>query len=348
MTVTQSDVALRAGVSVRTVSNVVNDFPLVADTTRERVQQAIHELGYRPNLSARNLRQGRSGLIGLAVPKLSVPYFSELAVLVVEEAGRRGYTVVIEQTDGDIEREQRLLSESERSHLFDGLILSPLGEADIREVMRGAPVVFLGEHAVDGPHDHVGIDNVAAAQEATTHLISLGRQRIAAIGHQSGPPGRTGELRTTGYRHALREGRLPFRSELMVPTVSFRRSSGAAAMEQLLALDKPPDGVFCYSDLLAIGAMRTALSRGCRIPDDIAIVGFDDIEEGRYSFPSLSTISPDKQDIAREAVERIFARLRNPALSPSLHVAGHHLIARESSLGDSPAPGSPFQRADRL
>lgn len=320
---------------MRTVSNVVNDFPLVAEATRRRVQAAIDELGYQPNLSARNLRSGSSGLIGLAVPELSVPYFSELAGLVVEEAGRHHYTVVIEQTDGNLERERRLLADNRRSQLFDGLIFSPLGlgKGDLRRHPNTAPIVFLGEHIGDGPYDHVGIDNVAAARDATTHLISLGRRRIAAIGHQSGSPGETGQLRTAGYREALSEAGIRFSSSLVVPASSYHRRSGAEAMERLLDLEKRPDAVFCYNDLLAIGAMRSAFRRGFRVPDDIAVVGFDDIEEGRFSCPSLTTISPDKHGIAKKAVEQLFARLKDPALPPSSHLAGYSLVVGESSVG---------------
>jgi DNA-binding LacI/PurR family transcriptional regulator len=331
--VTQGDVARRAGVSPRTVSNVVNEFPLVSDDVRHRVLRAIDELGYRPNLVARNLRQGRSGMIGLAVPELSVPYFSELADFIIQEASRYSYTVVIEQTEGDPAKERQLLHQNERGHLFDGLIFSPLGlgKAELRRTAGSVPVILLGEHIADGPYDHVGIDNVAAARDATAHLIALGRRRVAAIGHQSRPPGETGQLRSAGYREALRNAGLRFRKSLVVPTPSFHRSSGASAMEELLGLQPLPDAVFCYNDLLAIGAMRTVLSRGLRIPEDIAIVGFDDIEESRYSFPSLTTISPDKQDIARLAIAQLFERLRNRTTSPTSHQVKYRLVVREST-----------------
>lgn len=333
MPVTQGDVARRAGVSPRTVSNVVNEFPLVSDEVRRRVQRAIEELGYQPNLVARNLRRGRSGMIGLAVPELSMPYFSELAGFVIQEAGRRSYTVVIEQTDGDPGRERELLLQNERGHLFDGLIFSPLGlgRADIQQNAGSIPVVLLGEHIADGQHDHVGIDNVAAARDATAHLIGLGRRRIAAIGHQSKSPGETGQLRSAGYREALRSAGLPFRKSLVVPAPSFHRGSGAVAMERLLRLPSPPDAVFCYNDLLAIGAMRTILSGGLRIPDDIAVVGFDDIEESRYSFPALTTISPDKQEIARLAVARLFDRLEGDVAVPDSRSVAYRLLVREST-----------------
>ncbi len=148
MPVTQGDVARLAGVSPRTVSNVVNNFPLVSAEMRMRVQQAIDQLGYQPNLVARNLRGGRSGMIALAVPELSMPYFSELAGFLIQEAGKVSYTVVIEQTDGDPALERELLQQNERGRLFDGLIFSPLGlgRAEIQQNAGHTPVVLLGEH----------------------------------------------------------------------------------------------------------------------------------------------------------------------------------------------------------
>jgi LacI family repressor for deo operon, udp, cdd, tsx, nupC, and nupG len=331
--VTQGDVARLAGVSPRTVSNVVNKFPLVSEELRLRVQRAIDELGYQPNVAARNLRHGRTGMIALAVPELSMPYFSELAGFLIQEAGKLSYTVVIEQTDGDPAVERELLQQNERGHLFDGLIFSPLGlgRAEIQRNAGSTPVVLLGEHIADGPYDHVGIDNVAAARDATTHLIALGRRRVAAIGHQSASPGETGQLRSAGYRDALRAAGLPFRKSLVIPAPSFHRDSGATAMTQLLRLSQPPDAVFCYNDLLAIGAMRTILSHGLRIPGDIAVAGFDDIEESRYSFPSLTTISPDKQQIARLAVARLFERLKGDTAPPAAQHVDYQLAIREST-----------------
>jgi DNA-binding LacI/PurR family transcriptional regulator len=331
--VTQGDVARRAGVSPRTVSNVVNEFPLVSDELRQRVLRAISELGYQPNLVARNLRRGRSGMIGLAVPELSVPYFSELAGLVIAEARRHSYTVVVEQTDGDPDREQQLLQQNARGHLFDGLIFSPLGlgEAELRRHAGDTPTVLLGEHIEDGPFDHVGLDNVAAARDATAHLIALGRQRIAAIGDQSRARGETGQLRSAGYREALRAGGLRYQPSLVVPASSFHRASGAEAMARLLDQATVPDAVFCYNDLLAIGAMQTVLRRGLRIPDDIAIVGFDDIEEARYAFPALTTIAPDKGALARCAVAQLFARLKDQIAPLTSHQVGYSLKVRGSS-----------------
>ncbi|MDQ1582524.1 MAG: LacI family transcriptional regulator, repressor for deo operon, udp, cdd, tsx, nupC, and nupG [Microbacteriaceae bacterium] len=331
------DVAELAGVSIRTVSNVVNGYVPVSDAKRERVEAAVAALGYRPNVAARNLKIGRSGLIALVVPELDVPYFSELARFIVTFGRDLGFTVVVDQTDGDTDREKELLTRDGRAAMFDGIILSPLAlsHADLDQREAIAPLVLLGERIAGGNNDHVTIDNVAAAQEATEHLIDLGRQRIAAIGDQPYETGETAQLRTRGYElaHAAR-GRAVDPS-LIIPTHRFHFSDGSEAMTALL--ERPgqrPDAVFCYNDLLAIGAIRTLLAAGLRVPEDVAVVGFDDIEAGRYHTPSLTTISPDKPEIARLALDRLVARLGEHAEGPveELRVP-HQLIVRESTVG---------------
>ncbi len=227
------DVAKLAGVSVKTVSNVVNDYVHVTESTRERVLRAIEELHYRPNPAARSLRKGRSGLIGFAVPELGIPYFSELAGLVIGAAAEQSWTVLIDQTNGLIEREL-LVSEGIRSHLLDGLIFSPIamGAEELAARKDGTPLVLLGERVFDGPADHVAIDNVAAARDATAHLVSLGRRRIAAIGDQRHvPAGRTAHLRLAGYQQALVEAGLPYDEELVLPADDYHRTDGAASMD---------------------------------------------------------------------------------------------------------------------
>lgn len=333
MGITLRDVARRAGVSPRTVSNVVNDFELVADETRSRVRKAVEDLGYQPNLVARNLRSGRTGMIGLAIPEILVPYFSELSGAVIEQARRRSYTVIIEQTGGDPEEEQLLLKPSGRTQLFDGLIFSPLGigAADLASRADGRPLVLLGERIIEGPFDHIAIDNVAAARAATEHLIDMGCRRIAAIGDQRHVLSHTGTYRTKGYKQALKAAGRPFDRRLVSQVEYFHRDCGAAAMDRLLELDDPPDAVFCYNDLLALGAMRSVLSRGLRVPDDVAIVGFDDIEDGRYSTPTLTTVAPDKSRIAEVAVELILGRLAGVETSPADVEAPWELKVREST-----------------
>lgn len=334
MGVSLKDVAALAGVSVKTVSNVVNDYAHVSEQTRAKVRQAIAELGYQPNLTARHLRYGRSGIIALALPELDIPYFSELATVVIGQAEAQSWAVLIEQTEGLRDREL-LIASGLRSRTVDGLILSPLaldGE-DLAKLSREMPLVLLGERIGPGAADHVVIDNVAAAREATEHLLSLGRRRVAAIGARAVVGQDTSNLRLAGYTEALRAAGLPLDPDLVIPVPTYHRPAGAEAMAALLALPEPPDAVFCLNDLLALGALRTLLSRGLRVPEDVALVGVDDIEDGRYSTPTLTTIRPDKAQIGSVAVGMLLERINGANMPPREFPAGHTLEIRESTVG---------------
>ncbi len=338
--VTLRDVAARAGVSSRTVSNVVNGYAPVTEATRARVQQAVDELGYRPNVLARNLATGRSGQIAVVVPYLDTPYFAELLQGVIRAARVRGYNVLIDQTEGDAEHEKLFLTRGSQHLLFDGVIFSPLGLAQSDLSVRDAslPLVVLGERVSDGSFDHIGIDDVTASRQATEHLLDLGRRRVAAIGDQPYRTGEAAQLRTRGFRLAHERAGLPVHEELIISTPRFNRSDGATAMAHLLDLEEPPDAVFCYSDLVALGALHTLASRGLRVPEDVAVVGYDDIEDGRYSNPTVTTISPDKKMIAETAVERLLKRIGSTAPVPGLEIrAPHRLVVRQSTAGQQAA-----------
>lgn len=329
------DVAERAGVSIKTVSNVVNGYTFVAEPTRRRVEQAIAETGYRPNVGARNLRRGRTGFIALALPELGNPYFAELAGLVMSAAREHDWTVLIEQTLGLREREQAVIT-SIGPQLIDAAILSPLAmePSDLAHASPDTPLVLLGERDIAGPVDHVTIDNVAAARTAVDHLIGLGRRRIAAIGDQPGKETGTASLRLAGYRDAVTAAGIRFEPDLVMPVERYQRADGAAAMTRLLELPEPPDAVFCCNDMLAIGAMRAALVRGVAVPEQLAVAGFDDIEEGAYSCPSLTTIAPDKTAIAHAAVDLLDRRRRGRTpMAPQDAQAPFQLMIRESTGG---------------
>jgi DNA-binding LacI/PurR family transcriptional regulator len=334
MPVRLRDVADHAGVSVKTVSNVVNNYVHVSAQMRERVQASLVELNYRANLSARSLRGGRSGVIAMAVPALDMPYFAELTRSVVREAERLGYTVLVDQTDGLAEREL-VVAAGVRSHLIDGLILSPVA-LDYEELGRDrdeTPIVLLGEKIGGADVDHVAFDNVAASRTATEHLIGLGRSRVAAIGYQAGVEARSGvaAVRRAGYELALTSAGLPVRPTLTREVPDYSRSAGAQAMRALL--DEGPDAVFCFNDQLALGALRVLSLQGLSVPDDVAVIGMDDIEDGRFSSPTLSTIAPDKEAVAREAVQLLHDRVTAPDGAPREVVVGFELVARESTLG---------------
>jgi len=334
MPATLRDVAERAQVSIRTVSNVVSGYTHVSEQMRQRVLDAIGQLDYRPNPVARTLRTGRTGVLALVVPEIDVPYFSELARDVINAAAEFGYRVMIDQTGHDHVRERDLLRGADRTMLFDGILFSPLAtKAELSEIEPASnmPLVLLGEHEFDGRFDHVSIDNVRAAHDATTHLLEAGRVRIAAIGAQPQEHYATPQQRSTGYESALREAGLAADDRYVRTAAHYSRADGYSAAQSLLELDPRPDAIFCFSDLLAMGAMRAVFDAGLSVPDDVAIMGIDDIEEGRYSRPSLSTVSLDTPFIAREAVARITARIDDPEAVAEEIIAPHTVLVREST-----------------
>jgi DNA-binding LacI/PurR family transcriptional regulator len=340
--VTLSDVAVRARVSVKTVSNVVSGYVHVSPATRRRVQRALDELGYQPNLSARNLRGGRSGVIALAVPGLSA-YFAELARLVERAVAEAGYTLLVDQTEALHERESQVVR-GIRAQLVDGLIFSPsaLNGAAIATNRSATPLVLLGERVLDGLVDHVAIDNVAAAHEVVKHLIKLGRRRIAALGVLRSESAGTAGLRRAGYAAALEEAGIPARRNLLIPVDASDRLEGLYATRRLLSSGARPDAIFAFNDELAFGVLRALYEAHVRVPDDIAVAGFDDVEEAGFSVPTLTTISPDKQLIARCAVTNLVERMSGRSEAPPRDVVvPHRLERRESTLGFRPTPDRP-------
>lgn len=333
MSVTMRDVANRAGVSVKTVSNVVNGFVHVRPGTRARVESAIADLGYRVNVSGRNLRRGRTGMIGLAIPELRNPYFAELADSFMHAAEARDLVVLIEHTGPSGEHEMDALS-SGRRQLTDGLLFSPMtmDPADLAP-FRGLeyPLVMLGERVFGAPVDHVTMDNREAARTATLHLADRGCRRIAVIGVHRGERMGSAALRYDGYLAGLAHAGLLHDPRLVGEAGRWGRSAGAAAMARVLDSGAPVDGVFAMNDALALGALHELHERGIAVPRDVAVVGFDDTEEGRYSTPSLSSIAPGREQIARVAIDLLIERMAGETCSPRLVVADFELVPREST-----------------
>jgi len=333
---TLRDVAHHARVSIRTVSNVVSGYAHVSEATRNQVERSIEVLDYRPNPAARTLRTGRAGVLALVVPEIDVPYFSELARSVIDAASREGFRVMIDQTGHDHNRERDLLTGKDRTMLVDGILFSPLvTKSELSQMRRASqvPLVLLGEHDFDGQYDHVAIDNEQAAFDAVSHLAAIGRHRIAAIGTQPNEQYTTPQLRSAGYVRALETAGIEPDPALMISATHYSRGDGYRATRALLDSPTPPDAIFCYSDLLAIGAMRAVHDTGRSVPDDVAVIGIDDIDEGRYALPSLSTVSLDTPFIAQKAIERITARLSNTDLAATQVLAPHAVVVRESTTG---------------
>ncbi len=335
-----ADVARRAGVSAKTVSNVLSGYPYIRESTRERVLAAVDELGYEINVTARILRSGRSGLIGLAVPELGQPYFGELADEVLAAARRRDVQVLIEPTGFTREGELAALREPRR-RLVDGLVFSPaaLDQSDVHLLENlDYPLVLLGEQVFSTHVDHVTMHNVEGARAATDLLLDVGRRRIAAIGMLHARTAGSATLRFQGYREALEDRGLAVDDRLLGwADDGWHRANGARAMAAVLDTGVEVDGVVAFNDALALGAMHELGVRGLSIPRDVAVVGFDDVEDARYSVPSLTTIDPGRREIAQVALDLLLRRLDevgSPGGSvrpPVLHVADMRLVEREST-----------------
>lgn len=329
---TMQDVARLAGVSTKTVSNVINDRPYVGAETRERVQRAIAQLDYRLNLAARNLRSGRSGVIGLAVPSLTVAYFAELAEAAIVAAEQHGLVVQIERT-GSLERERALLSSPRLQHI-DGLILNPMDHSseELASVTLSVPTIVLGDHPVGGASVHVSTDQRAAAALAAEQLVLSGRRRIAAIGARSGDRFGSAAQRFEGYASVLARAGHPLEPDLVVEADPWTQLNGAAAMRELLAREADFDAVFAFNDSLALGAMRALGDAGRHVPHDVAVIGIDNIAESEYSLPSLTTVDLGNRRIAETAVQMLAEQLSSETPSdPQRVVVDFRLVQREST-----------------
>ncbi len=322
------DVARRAGVSPKTVSNVVNGTFPVSPQTRTRVEEALAALDYVPNLSARGLRNGRTGVIALALPDLATSYSAEMAQQFVVVAGERGLSVQIEETAGGADRERELLSRA-RAQLVDGLILNPV-RLETTAVQRGVslpPVVLIGE--VDQPlADHVWIDNVAACREMTDLLIGEGHRRIAVLGTMKSESSR---LRLQGYHQALAGAGITADPSLSIGTNDWSLAGGAAAMGRFLASHELPDAIFCFTDSLAIGALSVLWAEGHRVPDDVSVVGYDDVAAASYAVPALTTVGFDRRRLVETALNLLIERIQDNDRVTSSVTVPHKIIPRRST-----------------
>ncbi|HEX7352704.1 LacI family DNA-binding transcriptional regulator [Brachybacterium sp.] len=325
------DVAERAGVSMKTVSNVINEYAHVSARTRERVVAAIEEVGYRPNLSARNLARGRAGVIALVVPQLSLPYFASLAGILVRAAEARGWFVLIHQTDGDPDAERAALAGNFPQRV-DGMIVSSqmLDPSDVAGMNRSTPLVILSNREFDPGTPHVSIDNRAAGAVAVRHLATGGARRIALIGASdldSPAP------RTKGYLDGLENAGLPLFPELVRPVTRGTGDEGERATEELLSeAAEPPDGIVAITDWVAMGVMRALHRHGLVVPEDVSVIGFDDIPYARSLTPSLTTLAPDRHGIATMALDLLQRQMdQGVAVGQGSLQAGFTLIVRETT-----------------
>ncbi|MFT3888739.1 MAG: LacI family DNA-binding transcriptional regulator [Arachnia sp.] len=333
--VTMQDVARHAGVSVMTVSNVVNEHPHVRKATREKVVASISALGYRVNTTARSLRQGRTGVIGLALPEIDRPYFGMLSALLVERAREYDYEIVIELTGSRREREMDAIQHS-RLRSYDGLILHAAQLMDDDAVLlRGDyPIVVMGERSYAAPVDHVVMANEEGGRLAAEHLVARGCRKVAMMGGRFWSPGDNdvATVRTKGFAEMLEEAGLKL-GPAQVRETRYALAESRAAVRDLYEEVPDVDGIFCATDWVALGVMRGLADLGKRVPQDVKVVGFDDVPEASFTTPSLTSVAPDHQAMADAAVRLLVGRITGERASDDYQeIVGHvTLNVRESS-----------------
>lgn len=346
MRVSIKDIAKAAGVSHSTVSRALSDNLLVAQATRGRIQKIAQELGYTPNAIARGLVTQHTRTVGVIVTTITDPFAGEIFRGIEEVAGDNNYRLFLGTSHADPVREVNLVK-GLREWRVDGVIVASSRVGSLympllKEI--GVPIVLINnQHG--GPFiQSVGVDNVLSACVATHHLIEQGHR---VIGYLAGPPEHaSSDDRLSGYQRALMQARIPFDSSLVQPGNG--RTDGGEHVARLLSRSPVPTAIFCYNDLTAIGALRALKARGLRVPHDIALVGFDDIEFASYVDPPLTTVRQPKDEMGRLAMRMLIDLLQGKTVT-DIVVPGE-LIVRESTSPPStlvPPPLAAPQRAGR-
>ena len=323
------DVARLAGVSTATVSRALNDTAPIAAPTRAAIDEAVAQLGYRPNPIARSLVTKSTQTIALLLPDITNPFYAELVSGIQQLVLQRDQTMLLCTTEGDPEQEARYLRLLRAKHvdgaLVDGLVLPPERIAGFVE--DGFPIVCL-DRDVDSPMiPLVQVDNRLGARLATEHLLSLGHTRIA---HIEGAPARISEERLAGYRDALVDAGLE-PDPALVATGAFTEAGGHTAMRSLLESGVHFSAVFCANDLSAMGALHAIRSSGLAVPLDLSIVGFDDLRLAPYTSPPLTTIHQPAFEIAQHATELLLDLIRGRRPRKLHHLFPPSLVLREST-----------------
>ncbi|KAB8287230.1 Periplasmic binding protein-like domain-containing protein [Bifidobacterium ramosum] len=340
--VTMSDVARAAGVSRATVSYALRGDPRITESTASRIRQVAADLHYNANLSARSLRSGRTGVIGVAIFELDRPYPSEMGAAMSREIARRGYQPIVQQTSGSKDDEVAILRKV-TSQLCDGMIFSPAKVADeeLRSLSHGKPMVLLDDLSPDPVFDSVATACEAGAQTAVGHLIEIGCRHIVVVGAPyemlvedrlaSSVRGR----RLLGSLRAFEQADIEVGPQNFFDIPLWTADAARASARRMLEADRyrGVDGVFCLTDTVALGFMRGLADCGVRVPDDLALIGFDGIAESEYSIPSLSTIRTNLDDLSRKAVGLLIDQIEHDGMTgdPQRLTADFDLVVREST-----------------
>ena len=305
---TIKDVAKRAGVSITTVSHVINKTRYVSDELLNSVNKAMEELDYHPNILARGLRRGETKTIGLVIPDISNQFFAEISRKIEDKGFEHGYSVIMCNTDDDYLKEKSYIDVLIAKHV-DGIIFISAGvvsDTFERTIELKIPIVVADRDIRTNNSDIVLVDNHLGGFEATKYLINLGHKRIGCI---AGPSSVTPSAqRLEGYKSALKDAGLMIDTTLIIPG-DFRYQSGDKAMQAMLSNPQRPTGVFACNDMMALGAIRAVHDRGFKIPDDISLIGFDNIPLSQTVYPSLTTMSQPLQEMAELVIDLLTKRI---------------------------------------
>jgi len=316
---------------VATVSHVVNGSRFVSDETREKVLSAMEELSYKPNAVARSLRKKESKIIGLVLPDNTNPYFAEIAWSIEFASRNQGYSVILCNSDGDVQKEGSYINVLIENQV-DGVILVAAGDstANFLKLQESKiPTVMVDRDSPNVNTDSIQIDNSNGGRIATHHLISLGHEHIACV---TGPRQITPSYdRVDGYQKALTQAGLPINENFIIKG-DFKPQGGYLATKKLLAMNPRPTAIFACNDLMAFGVIRAVTESGMNVPQDLSIVGFDDIYLSTYINPPLTTIKQPRLEMGQEAVNSLILRMKDHERYSRSILLNTELIIRSSTI----------------
>lgn len=334
--VTVYDIAKEARVSVATVSRVLNGTGPVRESTRARIEAIMHTHHYQPNALARGLTKKETGIIGVILPDITNPFFPEVFSGIEQEGRESGHTFFLCNTAGDYDKESEFLNLMQEKRV-DGILfiggrinLKDCPEALVREMEAHAsriPIVLVNGNLRNADLTRVAVDEYAGMVLAVRHLLALGHTRIGFIGGESHMS--TASVKLRAFRKTLREAGIEPRDGWVLPG-SFSVESGRERMRRLLALADRPTAVCCINDFTAIGAIKTAVEHGLRVPDDMSVMGFDDILLAHHVIPELSTVSQRAGELGRTAVQ-VLRCLMNGGKAKRLTTLSPALVVRQST-----------------
>lgn len=328
---TMADVAREAHVSVATVSRLLNKQGTVLPATAERVYAAIKKLSYEPNLLARNLRKNESRVILILSPNVTNPYYAHILSGIGDAATELGYSALICNTADDPVREKEAL-EMLKKHRADGAILmaSSLGCGWLLEYANQYPLVQCCEYDPAVDISHVSIDNYLATQQTMEYLVNLGHKRIAIVSSENEYISTS--LRLKGYRDTLeKHGITPREDYIGYASRDYSFMSGKKQAKELLSTIPRPTAIFCISDTLALGAITTAKEMGYRVPEDVTVIGFDDVEHTTMFHPYITTVAQPCYELGKQSTYLLHAQMTQGKGIPRQLILEHKLIIRESS-----------------